>query len=152
MIYILIFGAITFSFFMGITGLPELLIKFIEDLNFSPLGVIAILLVAYIILGSIMDPFPVMVITVPIVTPLITSLGYDLVWWGVIMVVVVETGMITPPFGINVFVLKGIAGADVPMWTIFRGVMPFVAADLVKLALLVLFPALALWLPSTMMN
>jgi TRAP-type C4-dicarboxylate transport system permease large subunit len=68
------------------------------------------------------------------------------------MVCVVETGLITPPFGINVFVLKGIAGGDVPMWTIFRGVMPFVGADLVKLALLTIFPAVALWLPSTMVN
>jgi C4-dicarboxylate transporter DctM subunit len=92
------------------------------------------------------------VITIPIVTPLITHLGYDLVWWGVINVCVIETGLITPPFGINVFILKGIQGGDVPMWTAFRGVLPFVAADLVKLAILVLFPILSLWLPSTMVH
>ena len=150
MIYILIFGAVTFSFFIGITGLPEKLTEFMGGLNLPPLGIIALLLVVYIILGAIMDPFPVMVITVPIISPLIVDLGFDLVWWGIIMVVVVETGLITPPFGINVFILKGIAGGDVPTATAFRGVMPFVTADLIKLALLVIFPALILWLPSTM--
>lgn len=105
MIYILIFGAVTFSFFIGITGLPEKLTEFMGGLNLPPLGIIALLLVIYIILGAIMDPFPVMVITVPIISPLIVDLGFDLVWWGIIMVVVVETGLITPPFGINVFIL-----------------------------------------------
>ena len=151
MIYMLIFGAVTFSFFMGISGLPELLVSSMRGLDLAPVAVIGLLLGVYIVLGAVMDPFPVMVITVPIVTPLVTGLGYDLTWWGIIMVCVVETGMITPPFGINVFILKGIAGGeDVPMWTVFRGVLAFVAADLVKLALLVLFPALVLWLPSTM--
>ena len=150
MIYMLIFGAVTFSFFIGITGLPEKLVSMLSSMTIPSLGVIAVLLVIYIILGCVMDPFPVMVITVPIVAPLITAMGYDLVWWGIVMVCVVETGMITPPFGINVFILKGIAGGDVPMWTVFRGVMPFIGADLVKLALLVLFPVLVLWLPSTM--
>lgn len=150
MIYLLIFGAVTFSFFMGITGLPDLLVKVMTDFSLTPLGVITVLLVIYILLGAVMDPFPVMVITIPIVTPMIASLGYDLIWWGIIMVCVVETGMITPPFGINVFILKGISGGDVPMWTVFRGVMPFVLADFVRLAILVLFPVLVLWLPSTM--
>lgn len=150
MIYMLIFGAVTFSFFIGITGLPEKLVAMLGELTIPPLGVIAILLVIYIILGAVMDPFPVMVITVPIVTPLVSAMNYDLVWWGIIMVCVVETGMITPPFGINVFILKGIAGGDVPMWTVFRGVTPFIVADLIKLALLVLFPVLVMWLPSTM--
>jgi len=93
----------------------------------------------------------VMFVTIPIVTPMITDMGYDLVWWGVVNLVVLETGLITPPFGINVFVLKAVAG-DVPLMTIFRGVLPFVAADFVKLALIVLFPWIVLWLPSTMFN
>jgi len=77
-------------------------------------------------------------------------MGYDLVWWGIVNLVVLETGLITPPFGIHLFVLKGLVGVDVPLTMVYRGVMPFVLADLAKLALLVLFPALALWLPSTM--
>ncbi len=90
-----------------------------------------------------------MIITVPIITPLIVQIGYPVVWWGIVMMCVVETGMIHPPFGLNVFVLKGIT-PDVPMWTIYRGVAPFVVADLIKLVLMVLFPAITLWLPGTM--
>lgn len=151
MIYALILGAITFSFFMGITGLPVILTDFVTGLDLGRFGVIALLLVIYLILGAIMDPFAMMIITVPIVAPIVTDLGFDLIWWGIIMVVVVETGLITPPFGINVFVLKGIA-PDVPLTTVFKGVLPFVGADIVKLILLVMFPALVLWLPSTMVN
>lgn len=150
MIFLLIIGAVNFSFFVAISGLPELVANFVQNLGLAPLLVIAIFLVIYILLGSVMDPFPIMVITVPIIAPVIADMGYSLIWWGVIMVCVVETGMITPPFGINIFVLKNIAGGDVPLPTIFRGVLPFVVADLLKLALLVLFPMLVLWLPSTM--
>ncbi len=149
LIYGLIFGALIFSFFVGVSALPETATRLVGGLNLSPLGIIAVLLVLYLMLGCVMDLFAVMVITVPIVTPLVTHLGFDLVWWGIIMVVVIETGLITPPFGLNVFVLKSMV-PDVPLGTIFRGVMPFVAADLLKLVLLVLFPAIVLWLPSTM--
>jgi tripartite ATP-independent transporter DctM subunit len=152
MIYLLIFGAVTFSFFAGISGLPDLLGIVATGFNLGPLGVIAVILVIYIILGAIMDSFSVMVITIPIVTPLITNMGYDLIWWGIINVVVIETGLISPPFGMNVFILKGIQGGDVPMWTAFRGVLPFVAADILVLTILVLFPVLSLWLPSTMIT
>jgi tripartite ATP-independent transporter DctM subunit len=149
LIYGLIFGALIFSFFVGATALPETATRLVGGLSLSPLGVIAVLLVFYLLLGCVMDSFAVMVITVPIVTPLVTHLGFDLIWWGIIMVVVIETGLITPPFGLNVFVLKSMV-PDVPLGTIFRGVVPFVAADLLKLILLVLFPAIVLWLPSTM--
>ncbi|HEX9835392.1 MAG TPA: TRAP transporter large permease subunit [Alphaproteobacteria bacterium] len=150
MIYNLIFGAVTFSFFIGISGLPDFLTTTINAMELSPLGVICVLLIIFLALGTVMDSFPVMVITIPIVTPMITHIGYDLVWWGIINVCVVETGAITPPFGINIFILKGIQGGDVPMGTVYRGVLPFCIADMIKLALLVLFPVLALWLPSTM--
>ena len=93
-----------------------------------------------------------MLITVPIITPFIQNLGYDLIWWGIVMVCVMETGMITPPFGLNVFIMKSIGGSNLSLATVFKGVMPFVVADLIKLALLVLFPAIAIWLPKTMMQ
>jgi C4-dicarboxylate transporter, DctM subunit len=149
LIYLLIIGATTFTFFIGLTGLPQDLVAFIGKLDVAPIVVIFILLGIYIFLGMVMDSIAVMIVTVPIIAPLVGALGYDLVWWGIIMLCVVETGMITPPFGLNVFILKGLA-PDVPMQRVFRGVMPFVYADIVKLALLVFFPALALWLPSTM--
>jgi C4-dicarboxylate transporter, DctM subunit len=129
--------------------LPDTLIAFVSGLDLAPLAIIALLLVVYLLLGSVMDSFAVMIITVPLVTPLILGMGYDLVWWGVIMLVVVETGMITPPFGMNLFVIRSLQ-PDVSLMTVFRGVLPFVLADFLRLALLVLFPVLVLWLPMTM--
>jgi C4-dicarboxylate transporter, DctM subunit len=87
---------------------------------------------------------------VPVVGPLVVSLGYDPIWWGIVTIAAVEIGLIHPPFGLNAFIIKGVAGDDVSIGTIFRGIIPFLAADFVKLALLVLFPFIALWLPSTM--
>ena len=98
-----------------------------------------------------MSSSTIALITVPIVTPLVLSLGFDIIWWGIIMLIVVEVGMIHPPLGLNVFVLKSIL-PDVPLWTIYKGVMPFCAADLIKLILMVLIPAITLWLPSTMVR
>ena len=150
LLYLIIFGVLVFSFSMGVTGLPQRMTGFFQDLHWPPLGVLFLLLAMYIALGCIMDSNTVMFVTIPIVSPLIASMGYDLVWWGVVNLVVLETGLITPPFGIHLFVLKGLVGADVPLGRVYRGVMPFVLADFAKLALLVLFPAIALWLPSTM--
>ena len=151
MIYSLIFGAQIFSFFVGVSTLAQSATAYVGTLGWAPLAVMAVILLAYLALGSLMEAFAVMVITVPIVTPLVLSLGYDVVWWGIIMMIVVEVGMIHPPLGLNVFVLKGIT-PDVPIWTIYKGVLPFCAADLIKLILMVLFPAITLWLPSTMMR
>lgn len=150
LLYLIIFGVLVFSFSMGVTGLPQRMTGFFQDLHWPPLAVLFLLLAMYIALGCIMDSNTVMFVTIPIVSPLVASMGYDLVWWGVVNLVVLETGLITPPFGIHLFVLKGLVGADVPLARVYRGVMPFVLADFAKLALLVLFPALALWLPSTM--
>lgn len=150
MIYALIIGGLTFSFFVGITGLPELLVKTVGNLDLVPTAIIAIFMVVFILLGAVMEAFAILIITVPILSGLIIDLGFDLIWWGIVMVAVVEIGVITPPFGVNVFVLKSMAGADVPLGTVFRGVMPFVFSAFIKLALLVLIPGLALWLPSTM--
>ena len=98
-----------------------------------------------------MDSFGVLVITVPVVTPMVIGMGYDLVWWGIVNLMVVETGLITPPFGLNVYVIKSLTTEDISMTTVFRGVLPFVIADFVRLGLIVIFPMIVLWLPSTMM-
>ncbi|MEC7488355.1 MAG: TRAP transporter large permease subunit [Pseudomonadota bacterium] len=150
MIYALIIGGLTFSFFVGITGLPELLVETVGNLDLAPKVIVGIFMVIFILLGAVMEAMAILIITVPILAGLITDMGFDLIWWGIVMVAVVEIGVITPPFGVNVFVLKSMAGADVPLGTVFRGVMPFVFSAFIKLALLVLIPALALWLPSTM--
>jgi tripartite ATP-independent transporter DctM subunit len=150
-IYTLIFGAISFSFFFGITSLPERMTAIAGSLDLAPVLIVFLILLVFLGLGCIMDSFAILVITAPIVTPLVVFLGYDVVWWGIINLMVVEMSALTPPFGVHVFVLKTLV-PDASLATVFKGVMPFVAADVVKLVLLVLFPIIALWLPSTMFN
>lgn len=150
LIYLLLFGAVVFSFFIGVTQLPQALVAFIKAQDLAPLVVIALMLIIYLLLGFFMDPITTMFVTVPVVGPLVVSLGYDPIWWGIVTIAAVEIGLIHPPFGLNAFIIKGVAGDDVSIGTIFRGIIPFLAADFVKLALLVLFPFIALWLPSTM--
>lgn len=149
LVYGLIFGAQIFSFFVGVSGLTESAAAMLAQLDWSPIAVIGLILLIYLLLGSLMDSFAVMVITVPVVTPVILGMGYDMLWWGVINLCVVETGLIHPPLGLNVFVLKGMQ-PDVQLRTIYKGVFPFVVADLVKLVLLVAFPSISLWLVSTL--
>jgi TRAP-type C4-dicarboxylate transport system permease large subunit len=151
MIYLLIFGAAIFSFFVSLSGLPNAITSMLSGLNVPPVVVILGLLGAYLVLGCIMDSFAVMVVTIPITSVLVAAMGYDLVWWGILMVCVIETGMLTPPFGLNCMVLKGVS-QETSLGDVYRGVMPFVAADIVKLLLLVFVPWLVLWLPSTMLQ
>lgn len=150
LLYLIIFGVLTFSFSMGVTGLPQRITGLFQGLDWRPVAVLFALLAVYLALGCVMDSNTVMFVTIPIVTPLVSAMGYDLVWWGIVNLVVLEAGLITPPFGIHLFVLKSIVGANVPLAAVYRGVLPFVAADVAKVGLLVAFPALALWLPSTM--
>lgn len=149
MVYAMIIGAQAFSFFVLVSALTESVTTFISTLAWDKLALISVILVGYLLLGTVMESFAMMIITVPIITPLIVKIGYPVVWWGIVMMCVVETGMIHPPFGLNVIVLKGIT-PKVSLWTIYKGVTPFVVADLIKLALMVLFPAITMWLPSTM--
>jgi tripartite ATP-independent transporter DctM subunit len=149
LIYGLIFGALIFSFYVNLGQAPEMVTRLIGGLDVEPIMILILLLVFYLLLGAVMDSFAVMVITVPVVTPLVVGLGFDIFHWGILMLVVVEIGLITPPFGINLFVLKSLQ-PDQPIGRVMKGVLPFVAADVVKIALLVAFPAIALWLPSTM--
>ena len=147
MIYVIIFGASIFSYFINVSHVPEAMTAWVQALPLPPLAIIFVLLVIYVILGCIFDTVSAMLITLPFVLPIVTGLGYDAIWWGIINVVVVELGMITPPIGINVFVLYGVA-RTIPLSQIFRGVMPFVASDFFRLMLLTLVPALTLWLPK----
>ena len=149
LIYLIIIGAHIFTYFVTLSHLPNELVAAIKGTGLHPLVVMFLLHLMYLILGSIFDTVAAMVITLPFVFPLIVGLGFDPIWFGVINVMVIEIGMITPPIGINVFVLHGIA-RDIPLPTIFRGIVPFLAADLTRLAILTFFPGLALWLPTIM--
>jgi TRAP-type C4-dicarboxylate transport system permease large subunit len=149
MVFLILIGAHIFSPFLAITRIPTELAESMMSLGLPPMGVLAIILVAYIVLGMFLEGFAMMVLTIPIVFPILTGLGYDPIWFGIIMVIVLEMGLISPPVGINVFVVKGVA-EDVPMSRIFAGIMPFWIAMLVCVVLLVIFPEVALILPNTM--
>lgn len=145
-IYVIILGASVFTYFISVSQVTHEVVDMIAAANVPPLLIIGLLLLMYLVLGCIFETMSSIVITLPFVFPLILSLGYDPVWWGVLMVMVVEIGMITPPIGMNVFVIHSVA-PHISLRTIFTGTMPFLAADMVRLGLLVAFPALALWLP-----
>jgi tripartite ATP-independent transporter DctM subunit len=146
MIYLIISGASVFTYFITTTKMPDALVTSIIAMHLPPLVVIGILMIAYLILGSIFDTIAAMVITMPFVYPLVIGLGYDPIWWGIVLVMVIEIGMITPPIGMNVFVLYGVAEI-IPLQTIFKGIVPFLIADLARLTLIVVFPIITIWLP-----
>ena len=147
LIYIIIIGATIFTFLMTLSQLPTMLVSMIQDAGLEPWMVIFLLIVMYIILGSIFETVAAMIITLPVVFPLVIGLGFDPIWWGVINIMVIEIGQITPPIGIIPFVLHGMR-PDIPLKTIFAGIGPFFVADLTRLAIVALFPALSLWLPG----
>jgi len=151
MLYFVIIGAMAISFFMGTSGLPQWITESLSKSGLPGLAIIALLVIGYIILGCVMDSFTIMIITAPLAAAVIVTLGYDPIWWGIMMVVLVEMGVVTPPFGLNLFMMKSMV-PDVPLTTIFRGVMPFVIADTIKVVLLIAFPALVLWLPGVAFN
>ena len=147
MLYMILIGASVFTYFMTLAHVPEALVSNIDALHLPPLGVIALLLVAYIILGTVFEELSAILITLPFVLPIVVHAGYDPVWWGVMNVIQAELALIHPPFGIIIFLLHGLA-PDIPMKTMYRGVLPFVVADLLVLVILTIAPSLALWLPN----
>ena len=149
MLYLIIIGAHVFGPFLALTHIPETLAVSLKEMGLGPYSTLLMILVGYIILGMFFDGLAMLVVTLPVVYPIITGLGFDPIWFGVIAVIVIEMGLITPPVGINVFVVKGVA-ANVPMSTIFRGVLPFWFAMAVCLCLLIMFPEIALFLPGQM--
>ncbi|MCG8689987.1 MAG: TRAP transporter large permease subunit, partial [Minwuiales bacterium] len=128
-------------------GLPDGLLDLVTGFNVPPMVVILLILAVYIVLGCVFESLSMLLLTVPIFFPLVESLGFDLIWFGIIVVVVTEISLITPPVGLNVFVLSGVL-PNVSTGTIFRGVTPFWCADIVRLALLVFVPPLSLYLPG----
>ena len=148
-IFFLLIGAFVYSNFIDIAGVPRELARWIGDTALAPVVVIVIIVAIYIVLGCILDSMSMLFLTVPLFFPIVAGLGYDLVWFGIIVVTVIEISLITPPVGLNVFVLHHVQ-PDISTPTIFRGVMPFVAADIVRVSLLVLFPSIALVLPRLM--
>jgi tripartite ATP-independent transporter DctM subunit len=148
MIIMIILGAHIFGYFFTLTQTTQDLVRFVGDLNTSRWVIIALILFGYIVLGFFMDQIAILILTVPVVLPVVTALGFDPVWFGVIVIVTAEVGMVTPPMGLNVFVVARYTRR--PLGEIFRGVMPHVIAHLIVIFLLTVFPSIILWLPSTM--
>jgi C4-dicarboxylate transporter, DctM subunit len=148
-IMVIVIGAFLFGYFLTITQFTQKAVETLTTLPIGAYGILVLILVGYFILGAIMDELAMILLTVPIVFPVMMKLGFDPVWFGVIIVMAVTLGMICPPVGINVFVISSIA-RDIPLQKIYKGVMPFIASDLVRLGILCAFPAISLALPNAM--
>jgi C4-dicarboxylate transporter, DctM subunit len=143
MIFLMVVGAALFSYFLTMTEAPKALVTQVRAAELGAYTVLAIVLLMYLFLGAVFDTIAAMILTTPFVYPLIIGFGFDPIWWGIMMVMMIEIGMITPPIGMNVFVMGGMA-RDIPLKTIFRGIVPFLYADFVRLGLLIAFPGIAL--------
>ncbi|MCY3879846.1 MAG: TRAP transporter large permease [Rhodobacteraceae bacterium] len=147
-VFLIIIAAFVFIPFMALTELPAQLVTILTSLPIGDLGVLLVIIAAYMILGMFLESIAMMVLTIPVVIPIALGLNWDLIWFGIILVIVLEMGMISPPVGINVFVVKSIV-PEVPMGRIFRGIVPFWFAMAAMIGLLILFPEIALFLPQT---
>jgi len=149
MIFMIIIGANILSSFLGLTGLPMRLADTMAALPLPKYAILAAMLLIFLALGCVMDCYAIMILVLPILFPVVQALHFDPIWFGVIMVIVLEAGLITPPIGLNVFVLKG-AAPDIPLSTVFRGIWPFLIALLFVIVLLTIFPQIALFIPFNM--
>jgi tripartite ATP-independent transporter DctM subunit len=147
MIMLIVAGATVFGHFLAVTTIPSEVGGWVAGLALPPPLIIGLIILTYLLLGCLMDSLAMIMLTIPIFFPVVTALGYDPIWFGVIIVLVTGMGVITPPVGINVYVVAGVA-KDVPLQVIFRGATKFLLAQLVMALLLVLFPSIALWLPG----
>jgi tripartite ATP-independent transporter DctM subunit len=148
-VFTVLIGALLFGYFLTITQVPQKVTEFLTGLGIGSYGVLALIMLMYLVLGCLMDAMAMIILTVPIIFPVVTSLGFDPIWFGVIIVMTVELGLIHPPVGMNVFVIKSVI-QDVTFSSIFKGVLPFIATDILRLVILIVFPVIALWLPGQM--
>ncbi len=149
MLFMILIGAMMFASFINYTTMPNDLKGFVTQFGAHPWVVIAAICVIYILLGTAMEELSMILLTVPLFFPVVTALGYDPIWFGILVVIVVQIGMISPPVGMNIFVVKNML-PSVSITTVFRGTTPFTVALIVMLALMIAFPGLATWLPSYM--
>ncbi|MCF8482001.1 MAG: TRAP transporter large permease [Rhodospirillum sp.] len=148
MIMVILLGATVFGYFFALTQITQSVVGWVGGLGFPPLLILALVLFGYILLGAFLDQIAILVLTVPVVVPLMASLDFDLVWFGVVMIVTAELGMVTPPVGLNCFIVARYA--ERPLGEVFRGVAPHVLAHVIAIVILVALPQITLWLPSLM--
>jgi tripartite ATP-independent transporter DctM subunit len=147
MIYFVLIGSSVFTYFISVAKIPEQLIAFLSGVNLPPIGIIVLMLGAYLVLGAVFDELAAMIVTLPFVLPIIVHFGYDPVWWAIINVIIVELGLVIPPIGLVILIIHAMR-PDIPLQKLYKSIIPFVAADIAVLALLTAFPQLALWLPA----
>ncbi|MCW5684810.1 MAG: TRAP transporter permease [Pseudolabrys sp.] len=148
-VFTVLIGALLFGYFLTVTQTPQKVTEFLTGLGLGRYGVLALIMLMYLFLGCLMDAMAMIILTIPIIFPVMMHLGFDPIWFGIIIVMTVELGLIHPPVGMIVFVIKSVID-DVSFATIFKGVLPFIITDLIRLVILIAFPILALWLPSHM--
>jgi C4-dicarboxylate transporter DctM subunit len=148
-IFTVLIGALLFGYFLTVTQTPQKVTELLTSLGLGRYGVLALIMVMYLVLGCLMDALAMIILTVPIIFPVVSALGFDPIWFGVIIVMTVELGLIHPPVGMNVFVIKTVV-PEVSFLTIFTGVLPFIATDMLRLVILIAFPIIATFLPAQM--
>src|ERR1700750_3385178 len=148
-VFTVLIGALLFGYFLTVTQTPQKVTEFLTGLGIGRYGLLALIMLMYLVLGCLMDSLAMVILTVPIIFPVMLHLGFDPIWFGIIIVMTVELGLIHPPVGMIVFVIKSVV-QEVSFSTIFKGVLPFIVTDLIRLIILISFPILALWLPSHM--
>ena len=149
MVFLILIGAFVFGAFLAIAQLPMTLSGFVEGLAVNRYVILAFIVVLYAVMGCLMDSLAMVTLTVPIFLPIVKVLGFDPIWYGVLMIMVMEMGLITPPVGMNVYIVAGVA-KDVPLTRIFKGTAPMVLAMLIAVIIVIAIPQLSLWLPSFM--
>lgn len=149
MLFTILIGAMIFTNFINFTSMPGDLRDFVLQFSPHPIMVVVVMMGIYLLLGMVMEELAIVLLTIPVFFPVITGLGFDPVWFGILIVTIVEIGMISPPVGLNLFVLSSLL-PNVKLTTIYKGVWPFVVADIVRLGILIAFPVIALWLPGLM--
>jgi C4-dicarboxylate transporter DctM subunit len=147
MLFVIVFSAVLFTYFIVLTKLPDSLVVWITSLGFGPVTIIVLMMVFYIVLGCFMEAFGIMLITVPIFLPLVVQSGYDAIWFGVMLVIVIELGMIHPPMGMNIFVMQAQL-PEIPVTRLYAGIVPFLPAPIVLLGVLIAWPEIATWLAA----
>ncbi len=146
MLFIVLVGAIIFSNFVNLAGLPEALSKLITSQGVGPMGVIFNMMMVYLLLGCFLDSLAMILLTVPIFFPIVSGLGLNPIWFGIVVVMISELALITPPVGMNLFVIKSTVD-NVKMSTTYRGIIPFEIADVVRITVIILLPPIPLLLP-----
>jgi tripartite ATP-independent transporter DctM subunit len=149
MLFMILIGAMIFTNFINFTSMPADLRDFVLQFSPDPIMVVVMMMGIYLVLGMVMEELALVLLTIPVFFPVIVGLGFDPVWFGILIVTIVEIGMISPPVGLNLFVINSLL-PNVNLGVLYRGVWPFVAADIVRLGILIAFPAISLWLPSLM--